>query len=145
MTDKELETLSDLTLEDLLGPECIQDVKRVLSKFIGRENTPELRAEIVEVLPFPVKLLRKSYMIDRMTDEELLNLLNCDDSPFNKARKEFSSSCARIEQASNQRTPLSPIEIRIMEFEAVQRIVKCLGIDISLHQLTWTLPNWTLL
>jgi hypothetical protein len=101
MTDKELETLSDLTLEDLLGP--------------------------------------------RMTDEELLNLLNCDDSPFNKARKEFSSSCARIEQASNQRTPLSPIEIRIMEFEAVQRIVKCLGIDISLHQLTWTLPNWTLL
>jgi hypothetical protein len=81
----------------------------------------------------------------KLADKELLNLLNCDDSPFNKARREFSSSSARIEQACNQRTPLSPIEMRRMEFEAVQRIVKCLGIDISLHQLTWTLPNWTLL
>lgn len=45
------------------------------------------------------------------------------DTPLNRARKKFSSWCARIEQAGQQHAPLSPIELRRMEFEAVKEIL----------------------
>jgi hypothetical protein len=60
-----------------------------------------------------------------MTDAEVMELLR-GDSALNKARRVFSSACARIEQAGNQRTPLDPIEMRRMEFEAVQQIAAAL-------------------
>lgn len=41
----------------------------------------------------------------------------------NAARQKFSSWCAKIEQAGQQRTPLSAAEMRKMEFEAVQEII----------------------
>jgi hypothetical protein len=57
-----------------------------------------------------------------MTDAEVIAELGSD-SALNKARQEFSSWSGRIEQAGRQRRPLSPIEIRRMEFQAVQAIV----------------------
>ena len=57
----------------------------------------------------------------RRTDQEVMELLR-GNSPLNRARQEFSSACGRIDQAGHQRTPLSPIEMRRMEFEAVERI-----------------------
>jgi hypothetical protein len=56
-----------------------------------------------------------------MTDEEVIAELRSD-SPLNRARQKFSSACARIEQAGQQRRGLSPIEMRRMEFEAVREI-----------------------
>lgn len=49
------------------------------------------------------------------------------DTPLNRARKVFSSWCAKIEQAGQQREPLSPVEMRRMEFEAVEAIGRELG------------------
>jgi hypothetical protein len=57
-----------------------------------------------------------------MTDDEVIAELRSD-SPLNKARQQFSSWSARIEQKGQQRRPLTPIEMRRMEFEAVQAIV----------------------
>jgi hypothetical protein len=53
-----------------------------------------------------------------MTDEEVLAELRSD-TPLNRARRQFSSWSARIEQASQQRKPIGPIEMRRMEFEVV--------------------------
>jgi len=58
----------------------------------------------------------------KRTDDEVMDLLR-NDTPLNRARREFSSASGRIEQAGLQRTPLSPIDIRRMEFEAVEKIV----------------------
>jgi hypothetical protein len=60
--------------------------------------------------------------MSRRTDAEVMNLLR-GDSALNKARAAFSGACGEIDQAGHQRTPLSPIEMRRMEFEAVERIV----------------------
>ena len=57
-----------------------------------------------------------------MTDEEVIAELRSD-SPLNKARQQFRSWSVRIEWEGQQRRPLSPIEMRRMEFEAVQAIV----------------------
>jgi len=43
-------------------------------------------------------------------------------STINKARAIFSSYSAMIENDQHQRKPMGPIEIRRMEFEAVQKI-----------------------
>ena len=59
---------------------------------------------------------------ERMSDKEVLALLG-EDTPLNRMRRAFSSACARIEQASAQRSPVSPVEIRRMEFEAVAEIL----------------------
>ena len=56
-----------------------------------------------------------------MNDDEVMRELRSN-SPWNKARQVFSSESARIEQAAAQRTPLTPVEMRRMEFEAVQKI-----------------------
>ena len=61
----------------------------------------------------------------RRTDAEVMELLR-GKSILNKARAVFSGEYGRIEQAGQQRSPLSPIEMRRMEFEAVERIVAVL-------------------
>jgi hypothetical protein len=58
----------------------------------------------------------------RRTDDEVMSLLR-GTSSLNEARKKFSGWAAKIEQASQQRTALSPIEMRRMEFEAVEAII----------------------
>ena len=58
-----------------------------------------------------------------MTDEECMKELRSD-STFNAARQKFSSWSAKIEQAQSQRQALSPVEMRKMEFEAVEAIVR---------------------
>jgi hypothetical protein len=57
-----------------------------------------------------------------VTDDEVMAELRSD-SKLNRARREFSSASARIEQAGLQRSPASPIDVRRMEFEAVRKIV----------------------
>ena len=59
------------------------------------------------------------------TDAEVMEALR-NDTPLNRARRVFSSFCARIEQAGAQRKPLDPIEWRRMEFEAVAQIAAAL-------------------
>ena len=46
------------------------------------------------------------------------------DTLLAKARLEFYKGAAAIDQAQRQRTPLSPVEARRMEFEAVAKILK---------------------
>jgi hypothetical protein len=58
----------------------------------------------------------------RRTDEEVMELLK-GNSSLNRARQQFSSGCGRIDQAGHQRQPLCPIEMRRMEFEAVEKIL----------------------
>lgn len=57
----------------------------------------------------------------QLNDNEVMELLRSN-STFNKARQVFSSYSARIEQAQEQSKPIGPIEIRRLEFEAVQKI-----------------------
>lgn len=57
-----------------------------------------------------------------MSNEEVMAELRSD-TPLNRARAIFSSEYGRIEQAGQQRNPPGPIEIRRMEFEAVERII----------------------
>ena len=59
---------------------------------------------------------------DRRTVKEVMDLL-ASDAPLNLARRVFSAEAARIEQASARRTGLWPIEMRRMEFEAVEKII----------------------
>jgi hypothetical protein len=61
-----------------------------------------------------------------MTDEEVLAELRSD-SPLNRARQQFSSWSAKIEVRGLQRQPLSPIEQRRMEFEAVRAIITAMA------------------
>jgi hypothetical protein len=61
----------------------------------------------------------------RRTDAEVMALLRSD-SPLNKARMVFSSASASIEQAGQQRDPLPPVEMRRLEFEAVEKIASML-------------------
>lgn len=70
-----------------------------------------------------------------MTDQECIELLR-GDSQLNRARQLFSSWSARIEQAQAQRSSLSPIEMRKMEFQAVEAIAIALTITAphSLHR-----------
>jgi hypothetical protein len=63
-----------------------------------------------------------------MTDAEVMAELQSG-SRLNRARQQFSSASARIEQAGQQRTPLPPIEMRRMEFEAVRKIAAVLGVE----------------
>jgi len=60
------------------------------------------------------------------SDEEVMALLGSGD-PLDKARQLFGSWSARIETLSVQRKPLSPIDMRRMEFEAVEAIAKALN------------------
>ena len=68
--------------------------------------------------------------LKRMTDAQVLAELQTT-SPLNCARRQFSSWSAKIEQAGQQRKPLSSIEMRRMEFEAVKAILAELGLTIE--------------
>jgi hypothetical protein len=61
-----------------------------------------------------------------MTDTEIVQLMQSGE-PIAKARMEFSAAYARIEQALQQRRPISIIEVRRMEFDAVRKIAAALG------------------
>lgn len=52
------------------------------------------------------------------------------DCPLNKARREFSAACARI-QAMDRRATAPIVVLRRMEFEAVRKIALALGVQIS--------------
>ena len=58
----------------------------------------------------------------RRTDAEVMAELRSD-SALNKARAKFSHWAATIEQEGMQRRPAGPIEIRRLEFEAVEEIL----------------------
>jgi hypothetical protein len=64
-----------------------------------------------------------------MTDAEVIKEMQ-GTSPLNRARRAFSSWSAKIEQAGQQREPLTAINIRRMEFDAVRAIAKELGIEL---------------
>lgn len=66
----------------------------------------------------------------RMTDEEMMSELQSD-SVLNKARKIFNGQSAKIEQVMQQSRPISPIEMRRMEFEAVQKIQTILNESVN--------------
>ncbi len=51
-------------------------------------------------------------------------------SPLNRARQAFRFAAARIEQAEQRHKPLTAIETRRMEFEAVLAIAKELGVEL---------------
>ena len=57
-----------------------------------------------------------------MSDEEILAEMQSD-SLLNKMRQMFSGERARIEQAAQQRVPLTPIQFRRMEFEAAEKLM----------------------
>lgn len=65
----------------------------------------------------------------QMSNEEVMTYLR-GDSLLNRVRAAFSSEWATMEQASMQRRPPTPIEVRRMEFEAVQRIAAVLGVTL---------------
>ena len=52
------------------------------------------------------------------------------DTPLSRARAAFSAECARIEQACTQRRVPDIYDLRRMEFEAVRRIARALGVEI---------------
>lgn len=60
----------------------------------------------------------------RRTDAEVMKLLLDNDAPLNKARQQFSNWLAKIEQAAQQPPGLSPVEMRRLEFEAVEAILE---------------------
>lgn len=64
--------------------------------------------------------------MSRMTDEEVMTALRSD-TPLNRARREFSSAWAALEQDGMQRQPSGIIEIRRREFEATQKIAAALS------------------
>lgn len=65
-----------------------------------------------------------------MSDAEVSAALRSD-TPLNRARAAFSGACGAIEQAGQQARPAGPVEIRRMEFEAVERIAAILGVEIE--------------
>lgn len=64
-----------------------------------------------------------------MTNDEVMAVLRSD-TPLNKARAILSSHAAHMEQASQQRKPLSPIEWRRIEIEATKKIAAALGVTL---------------
>ncbi len=62
----------------------------------------------------------------KMTDQEVMRALRSN-TALNRARAVFSSESAKIDQESRQRRPAGPIEMRRMEFEAVEKIIAALS------------------
>lgn len=61
-----------------------------------------------------------------MTDEEVVKLLS-GNTPFNRARLQFSNWSGRLENAHSQRKPVGIVDMRRMEFQAIIDIAKELG------------------
>jgi hypothetical protein len=55
----------------------------------------------------------------KWTDREVLENIGTT-TRMNRARQAFRNWSAKIEQAQSQRKPIGPIEVRRMEFEAVE-------------------------
>lgn len=68
--------------------------------------------------------------IKTMTDKQIVTMLGSN-TPIDKARQVFSSQAARIHNAYLQRLPPTPVEVRRMEFEAVQKIAEALGVNLA--------------
>lgn len=69
-----------------------------------------------------------------ITKDQIMKELRSD-SDINRARACFSSWCAKIEQAGQQREPMDPITMRGMEFEAVMQIWEIMsGVSPSLAE-----------
>ena len=66
----------------------------------------------------------------QLNDNEVLELLR-GNSALNRARQVFSSYSAMIEQSLEQSKPIGPIEIRRLEFEAVEKIRKIFDEQVS--------------
>ncbi|MDP3936706.1 MAG: hypothetical protein Q8R92_01065 [Deltaproteobacteria bacterium] len=66
-------------------------------------------------------------MSARRTDDEVMALLR-GDSALNRARAIFSGESGRIEQALAQRQRGGIIDVRRMEFEAVEKIASALAV-----------------
>lgn len=58
----------------------------------------------------------------KLTDREILEAMRAD-TPINRVRMLFGREFARIDTAFRQRTALSPIEYRRMEFEAAEKLL----------------------
>ena len=65
----------------------------------------------------------------RRTDAQVMAELGTK-TPLDRARQVFSSCAAHIEQMGHQRKPLLPIELRRLEFEAVEKILRAYGIEL---------------
>lgn len=59
----------------------------------------------------------------RRTADEIVELLRSN-GRLNRARQQFSNWRAKISNLQEQRTSLSPVEMRRLEFEAVEAIVQ---------------------
>lgn len=64
-----------------------------------------------------------------VTKEEIIAEMQSN-SPLNRARRIFSHYCATIEQGGMQRTPLTILEIRELEFIAARKIAAELGVTL---------------
>jgi hypothetical protein len=58
----------------------------------------------------------------KLTDREILDAMRAD-TPLNRVRMIFCREFARMDQACRQRTALSSIEFRRMEFEAAEKLL----------------------
>lgn len=63
-------------------------------------------------------------------DDRAVVDLQMRDDLLGRARAEFSSQCARLEQAEAQAKPPGVIDRRRVEFDAVIKIARILGVDL---------------
>lgn len=75
-------------------------------------------------------VVKDSRIIRNMTGREVIDALQAD-TPLAHIRRIFSERSAQIEQASRQKHPFDPIEIRRMELQAANSILELFGIALS--------------
>jgi len=68
----------------------------------------------------------------KMTDSQIIDAMTAD-TVVNKVRKLFSHAVARLEQEGAQRRPAGIVDIRRMEFEEAEKIVKAVEGDLHDH------------
>jgi len=61
--------------------------------------------------------------MSKMSMDEVVGHIR-DNTPLNKLRAKFSGWCGRIDQAQRQHRALNPVDMRRMEFEAVQEMAR---------------------
>jgi hypothetical protein len=71
-------------------------------------------------------MMRRDFMTKEAVVAEMTS-----GSQLAKARTVFSSAYAEIDTAMRQRSPLTIIEIRNMEFDAVMKVAAILGVDLE--------------
>jgi hypothetical protein len=67
--------------------------------------------------------------IDMLSDREVIDLLQSD-TLIAKVRRLFSQGYAEIEQATQQRNPPSPVELRRMELKIADNIYKLFAVRV---------------